>query len=190
MTWNFDDLVKGHVTQTLLSTMLERVGYAVHRLGVEEILPELRGPNSAKIRKHLPKRLRFLPDLLVTDPEGGEVFLVEVKFRVSASRKVFDSLLDEVEERRQYWPEAHTIILRAESLREEPFHQNHIRVISPELSIAQIRTFSSPFLLDRWESLPQIQEVFHHIFGDFKNQQIADSITQVLRDLSKLEPPN
>jgi len=188
LTWNFDDLVKGHVTQTLLSTMLAGVGYTVHRLGVEEIVPELRGPNNPKVREHLPERLRFIPDLLVIDPETGDVYLVEVKFRVSTSEDVFLLVLREIEDRRRYWPEAQTILLRAEPRVSRGYHQDHIRVITPELKVSELkRSISSP--PGWWEGLPQLQDVFRRIFDRFDNQQIADSITQVLRDLSTLEPP-
>lgn len=188
MTWKFDNLVKGQVTQSILSVALEGVGYSVHRLGVEELIPELRGPKSAEIRVNLSEQMRFIPDLVVIEPYTGEVYLVEVKFRRSISESFVEMVFQEVERRRKYWPGTYTVLLVAESRLDRGFHQDHIRIIPPNLTEDQFKS-SGKSAWDRWDSLPQLQHVFKRIFGDTNNQQIVDSITTVLRDLAKVETP-
>jgi hypothetical protein len=188
MTWNFADIVKGQVTQTILSTVLEGVGYRVRRLGVEELIPEIRGREGAKIRNSLPERLRFIPDLVVIEPDTGETYLVEVKFRRALSDSVFALLLREIDARRRHWPEAFTVMMVANAKQDRGYHQDYIRVIPPDLSADQIKQSGSS-ALERWEKLPHLQETFRRIFGAMDNQQIIDSITPVLRDLAKLEQP-
>jgi hypothetical protein len=188
MTWNFNDLVKGQVTQTILSTVLGGVGYCVHRLGVEELIPELQGPKSAEIRANLPERLRFMPDFIVIEPNSGEVYLAEVKFRRSVDESFVKLIFQELEQRRKYWPEAYTILMVAESRYDRSYHQDYIRIIPPDLTEKQYNSSGSS-IWERWENLPHLQHVFSRIFGDTDNQQIVDSITTVLRDLAKIQKP-
>jgi hypothetical protein len=187
MSWDFDDLVKGQVTQTILQSVLERVGYRVRRFGVEELLPDLRGSENVSIRSSLPERIRFLPDFLVLDPELGQVHLTEVKFRRRLSPVSLQSLLSEIALRCQYWPETETVLMVAEGAQDRGYHQDHIRVIRPtvdgDLKAAQV----SPE--EWWEQLPPLQNVYRRLFGSFDNQQIADSVTRPLRDLARIERP-
>ncbi len=187
MSWNFDDLVKGQVTQAILQSVLEGVGYRVRRLGVEELLPELRGGDGSSIHGGLPERLRFLPDFLVIDPELGEVHLTEVKFRRAISESSLQLLVREVAHRRQYWPETETVVMVAEARQDRGFHQDHIRVILPDAGQELEAADQSPW--DRWERLPHLQHVYRRLFGTFDGQQIADSVTRPLRDLAKIQRP-
>jgi hypothetical protein len=184
MTWNFEDLVKGQVTQAILHTVLERVGYRVCRSGIEELLPELRGPS---LKIDLPERLRFIPDFLVIDPDTGAVFLTEVKFRARLTSASIRSLCSEILARRQFWPETITVVMLGEPERSRGYHQDHIRVITA--SMGQGALLAEGSLLTWWENLPPLQEVFKRIFGSFDNQQIVDSITSPLRILSRLPRP-
>ncbi|MBI5708753.1 MAG: hypothetical protein HZC42_00360 [Candidatus Eisenbacteria bacterium] len=187
MTWEFDHVLKGHVAQAILHTALERVGYRVCRLGIEELLPELRSKAGDALRGGLPERLRFLPDFLVIDPETSEAYLVEVKFRSRLSEESIRLLCQEVIQRRQFWPETATVLMIAESEGSRGFHQDQIRVITSALGEKEL--LEERPLHARWDSLPQLQEVFRRIRGSFDNQQVVDAITQLLQDLAKIQRP-
>jgi hypothetical protein len=61
----FGNVVKAQVTQTVLAAILERWGYRVSRLGVEELFGEIKYLDDTQYHAlGLPKQLRTLPDLL------------------------------------------------------------------------------------------------------------------------------
>ena len=187
MTWNFDDLVKGQVTQTLFRTVLESFGYRVHPMGVEVLVPELETPDGNKIRSKLPQRLRFLPDFLVIDQDSGETYLTEIKFRRTLSVLSLRSVQAEIEQRRPFWPEVHTVLMIAEPRESRGFHQDHVRVVPADLQLQTQPMVRSPWAW--WGALPHLQEVFRKLHGSYDHQQKTDSITQPLRDLAKIERP-
>jgi len=187
MSWNFDDLLKGQVTQAILQSVLERVGYRVRRLGVEELIPEVRENGESPIYGNLPEGLRFLPDFLVIDPDLGDVHLTEVKFRREVSDVALKSLVSEMARRRLCWPQTETVVMVAGAPNGRGFHQDHIRVITADDWQKLEATDQSPPV--RWERLPQLQTVYRRLHGSFDNQQIADSVTRPLRDLSKIQRP-
>src|SRR4051794_32968296 len=89
----FKNVVKGQITQSLLKTLMERVGYRVTRLGVEELFGEIKYLDLEQyLALGLPLNLRFLPDLLVAEPDMQKVSLVEVKFRQEFSERSMESL--------------------------------------------------------------------------------------------------
>lgn len=187
MSWRFDDLVKGQVTQTILRAVLERVGYRVYPLGIEELVPELCRDVGHALRGNLPERLRFLPDFMIIDPESSGVYLAEVKFRRRLSEDSLRSVSRELLQRRQFWPETSTVLMVAESDGDRGFHQDHIRVITSTLGEREL--LGQQPLRTQWENLPQLQQVFRRIQGSFDNQQVVDAITQPLQDLAKIQRP-
>jgi hypothetical protein len=65
MALEFTNVVKGFVTQTLLAALLERGGYRVTRLGIEELFGEVKHIDMHQYLKlELPLPLRYLPDPL------------------------------------------------------------------------------------------------------------------------------
>lgn len=187
MTWNFDDVIKGQVAQTALHAAFERSGYRVRRLGVEELLPELSSEAGVAWRRSLPERLRFLPDLVVIDPDGDGGFLVEVKFRSRLSEELFRSLCSEIFNRRRFWPETVTVLMVAEPERGQGYHQDHIRVIPG--TIGETELFDGRPLQARWENLPQLQHVFQRVHGSFDRQQVFDAITPLIRAVAATPRP-
>jgi hypothetical protein len=76
----FSNIIKGQVAQTLVKILLERAGYRVTRLGIEELFQEVVHLDAGQYANlNLPENLRFLPDLLVADSTIEKAFLVEVK---------------------------------------------------------------------------------------------------------------
>ena|SRR3989337_4222181 len=189
MTLDFTNVLKGVVTQTLLMALLERGGYRVTRLGIEELFGEVKHIDIQQyLGLNLPLPLRYLPDLLVAEIDMTHVFLVEVKFRRAFDQNAVESLHEELKKQREHWPQAYAAIMIAEPVvADGKFHQDYVRLLKPH---------EHDILLDNRLSLDQRWERLHHlqrVFTRFNNeryildvQKSADSLTQTLHDLAKL----
>ena len=190
MSLKFTNIVKGAITQTLVTTILERGGYRVTRLGIEELFGEVKHLDLHQyLRLKLPLELRSLPDLLVADSNTSNVFLVEVKFRKNFDERSAKSLYDSLSEQRKYWAQTYTVVMISNSLIPDgTFHQDYIRVLKPSDNLSTLINQKMP-LAKRWDTLHHIQRVFTQFNADqyiIDVQKSADSVTQMLRDLSKL----
>jgi hypothetical protein len=75
------------MAERILVTLLERGGYRVTRLGIEEIFDEIKLLDQREyLDLGLPPALRALPDILVADPQVSWAALVEIKFRRTPER--------------------------------------------------------------------------------------------------------
>jgi hypothetical protein len=189
MTMQFVNIAKAQITQTLLATLLERGGYRVTRLGIEELFGEIKYldlPSYMELK--LPLQLRSLPDLLIANIETNKVYMVEVKFRKQFDEISAKDLHDELTNQRQHWPQSYAVILIADPMVPNgKFHQDYIRVVEPNRTDWLIdKNFS---LVRRWERLAQIYHVFEDL-GETKLLYNADSITPALKQLSKLIEKN
>ncbi|MDP3063993.1 MAG: hypothetical protein Q8O40_12405 [Chloroflexota bacterium] len=192
MALEFTNIIKGMVTQTLLTALFERGGYRVTRLGIEELFAEVKHIDLQQyMGLNLPLQLRYLPDLLVAEIDMTNVFLVEVKFRRKFDQASAESIYEELKDQREYWPQSHAVVMVAEaSTPELRFHQDYIRVLKPNEHEVLIDGRLSP--AQRWENLHHLQRVFKRFnkeqyAGDV--QKSADILTQTLRDLAKLQTP-
>jgi len=129
----FGSVLRGRVAERILVTLLERGGYRVTRLGIEEIFDEIKLLSLHEYQAlGLSKQLRTLPDLLVSDPAVSWAALVEVKYRRTFDLEVARELHSTISEQRKYWPESYTVIMIAEPFVEGGrFHQDYIRLIKP-----------------------------------------------------------
>jgi hypothetical protein len=106
------NVVKAQVTQGVLTAILERWGYRVSRLGVEEVFGEIKYLDvSQYLALGLPKQLRTLPDLLVAAADLSKAHLVEVKFRKRYDECTLKELAQEIAAQRRYWPEAYVVVM-------------------------------------------------------------------------------
>jgi hypothetical protein len=106
---------KGRFAETIISTLLEHAGYRVLRLGVEEVVSEVKaGVARGERTLQLPDQLRTAPDFLVVDPATGECTLLEVKFRGTFDDRVATGLHAVLTRQATYWPEAVTAIVCAD----------------------------------------------------------------------------
>ena len=189
MALEFTNVIKGVVTQTLLTALFERGGYRVTRLGIEELFGEIKHIDLQQyLGLNLPLQLRYLPDLLVAEIDMTNVFLVEVKSRRRFDQTSAESVYEELKKQREYWPQSYAVIMVAEALTPETtFHQDYIRVLRPnEHEVLVSHSFS---LAQRWEKLHHMQRVFKRFNNDkyiLDVQKSADTLTQTLRDLAKL----
>jgi hypothetical protein len=176
----FGDVVKAQLTQAALTALLERGGYRVVRLGIEELLVEVKSQGLAQYRSlALPQRLRCLPDLLVASPDGRPALLVEVKFRRRFDDRSALALYRQLQRQRRHWPEAYAVLMISEPFRAEArFHQDYIRVLPPRATNRLIEQGLDP--QRRWEGLPQLQKVFHKFKASARGQILADSVAVTL----------
>lgn len=186
MTIPFGDAVKAQITQTVLSTLLERGGYRVIRLGIEELFGEVKSRELEQYRAlHLPLPLRYLPDLLVASLEASQTFLVEVKFRRRFDERSAHALCAQLERQRRYWPESYAVLMISEPfVANGHFHQDFIRVLPPGATRLLVHEHLDP--KRRWQNLPPLQHVFRKFSASATHQALADFVTLALRSLAKL----
>ena len=204
-TFNLSNMLRGRLAQQILTCWLERAGYRVTRLGIEEVFGEIKSLD----REHylslgLPDELRTLPDLLVANPAMTWAKMFEVKFRRRFNRRTANELIDTLNEQRSYWPDAIALIVIGQPFIEGArFHQDYIRVIPsretdrlygpsgidiPEDELGQMDLL--------WNQLPMITSEFcfkdFDCFGDERDERgcqslaIADYVTAAIRELGKL----
>ena len=194
MTIPFPNIIKAQVTQSLIASLLERGGYRVTRLGIEELIGEIKSLNLNEYNNlGLPIQLRTLPDLLVANREMTEIQLVEVKYRRRFDAKSRQSLYKELSKQREYWQVIVAIIVIGESfLPGGRFHQDYIRVLpgyetdrlinQPSENSGRVNITEE----ERWNSLPMIQHVFRSFLATEALYTYADYLTRVIKELKKL----
>jgi hypothetical protein len=184
---------------------LERGGYRVTRLGVEEVFDEVKYLGREQyLALGLPDGIRTLPDLLVTDPGVTWARLIEVKFRRRFDRRTAGELIDELTEQRRFWPESSAVILLGQPFFPDArFHQDFMRVVPPgesqilfEASRVNPAADESALMQLLWERLPMLTSMFH--FRDFEHfghegkergldfWSSADFITAAIRELGRV----
>lgn len=90
---NFQNRLKGSVTQSLVRTLFTQAGLTVVPLGIEETIREVSElPLAQYMQLNLPVALRKLPDFFATNRERTVHWLVEVKYRRYWSEAVRDEL--------------------------------------------------------------------------------------------------
>lgn len=182
----FSSMIKGQVTQSLLTSMLVNAGYRVSRLGVEEQLPEINYMDwQTYDRLALPRELRSLPDLLVATLDVSKAFLVEVKFRREFTRPQLAGLLKQIEPQMAAWPGTVVVLFIAEPVGEpRGFVQDHVRCIrAADLKMLASDEISLP---RKWASLPML----HGVFDDLRHSEYmsaADGITEMLEAMLALD---
>src|SRR5437867_1131672 len=126
----FTNTAKGQLTQSIAKMLFERAGYRVTRLGIEELFHEVIHLDAAQYKKlGLPEPLRFLPDLLVATPEISAARLVEVKFRSRFNETSSKDLYSTLSRQFEYWPHTVCMLMIAEPLGGNRFHQDFIRTV-------------------------------------------------------------
>lgn len=197
----FSNIIKGQVSQTLVKILLERAGYRVTRLGIEELFQEVVHLDASQYASlNLPKNLRFLPDLLVADSTIEKAFLVEVKFRKSLDKKGLLSLYDILRRQLEHWPETYTILMVADPgarRHKTHLHQDHIRVLRPEDTnklipsewhVNHVPAERQGFHV--WKELSPLYKVFEKFRWkegeNYENTDNADLIATALKDLGSI----
>jgi hypothetical protein len=102
---DFDNKLKGNLTEIISSSIFEDAGYRVVPLGVEKIVREITTLAHEEYKAlNLSKTLRSMPDLLVTDVDMSKAWLVEVKYRKTfVSFKSCSKLQSTLNEQAKRW---------------------------------------------------------------------------------------
>jgi len=129
---DFRNIVKGQVTQTLVKTLFEESGYRVDRLGIEEVIRDVKRLDIKSYNAlNLPSGLRKLPDLFVTNAGMDEAWLIEVKYRRRLDYRNSESLYKILQQQYEFWPDTYVVLINGDSADKDK-HQDIIRVITPE----------------------------------------------------------
>lgn len=186
MAIDFRDAVKAQIAQAVLAALLERCGYRITRLGIEELFREVKFKELAQYRElALPAQLRCLPDLLVASPAENRALLVEVKYRRRFDEPAARWLFDAISRQRKHWPEAHAVLMISQPFRSgDKFHQDYIRVLRPHATDRLIDRALPPN--DRWRRLHRLQHVFSAFSDSEGNRALADFVTRALKSLASL----
>ena len=183
---DFRDAVKAEITQAVLVALLERCGYRITRLGIEELFREVKFKELAQYRElALPEQLRCLPDLLVASPAENRALLVEIKFRRRFDEGAAECLFKAIDRQRKHWPEAYAVLMIASPfVSGGRFHQDYIRVLPPDATASLIDRSLPP--KERWRRLPRLQHVFSAFSDSEDNRALADFVTHALKSLARL----
>jgi hypothetical protein len=84
-----ENMIKGRIAETLIEELFLYLGYSVFRYGMENTVPGII-KLLAGVRNDVATNIRRMPDFVVQNPNSGEVFFIEVKFRKSESFKFID----------------------------------------------------------------------------------------------------
>jgi hypothetical protein len=183
---DFRDAVKAQITQAVLAALLERCGYRITRLGIEELFREVKFKELAQYREMaLPEQLRCLPDLLVASPAENRALLVEVKYRRCfddhSARRLFAAL----DRQRKHWPEAYAVLMISQPFASgDRFHQDYVRVLPPHATARLIDQSLPP--KGRWRRMPRLHDVFKALSDSGGNRALADFVTHALKSLASL----
>jgi hypothetical protein len=183
---DFKDAVKAQITQAVLAALLERCGYRITRLGIEELFREVKFKELAQYREMaLPEQLRCLPDLLVASPAENRALLVEVKYRHRFDEPSASRLFTALDRQRKHWPEAYAVLMISQPFRSgDRFHQDFIRVLPPHATAWLIDRSLPPS--ERWRRMSRLQHVFSAFSDSGRNRALADFVTRALKSLARL----
>lgn len=201
-SFQFGNVLRGRMAERILVTLLERGGYRVTRLGIEEIFDEIKILGQKDyLALGLPEALRALPDILVADPKVTWAALVEIKYRRRFDEEIARELHATLTAQRCHWPSSNALVMIGEPFVEgQRFHQDFIRLIRPaetERLLWRPSNIADEKLRMRtvWEAFPTMASLFkaEHLYG--AEEEIArkrwdffanmDYITQALKELTK-----
>jgi hypothetical protein len=199
----FASLLKGRLAERIVVTLLERGGFRVTRLGIEELFDEIKYlPKEQYLSLGLPPQLRALPDLLVADPQVSWAAMLEIKFRRRFDEGTAREIHRTLREQRRHWADAWAIVIIAEPFVEGGrFHQDYIRLIGPDdldKLVEPVPTLPNEreraWMSRRWDRLPMLTKLFYDAHGnDEQSQELAhrfwhgaDFVTAAIRELRNL----
>lgn len=91
----FENKLKGNITEIISATLFEFHGYRVIPLGVEKVVREIVSLDQKEYSKlGLPATLRSMPDFLVSEKDMSFAWLIEVKYRKNFDAFKKDKVLE------------------------------------------------------------------------------------------------
>lgn len=88
--WTFRyNMIKGRIAETLIQELFLTLKYNVFRYGMENTIPGIMELLKG-IKTEVADEIKQMPDFVIQNPQTGEVFFVEVKFRASGIFSIKD----------------------------------------------------------------------------------------------------
>lgn len=170
---------KGRFAETIVSTLLEYAGYRVIRLGVEEVVSEVKASTARNEHTlQLPKQLSTAPDFLVVDPATGVTILLEVKFRAKFDDRVTASLHKILTQQAKYWPGTVSVFVCADH--NENSTSNHIRNHIGCLRESDLERLIEPHeKLSKWQRLRTLGGIFERVAEEQFYQEAKSLVTPI-----------
>jgi hypothetical protein len=203
MVMSFSNVLRGHLAVRIFVTLLERGGYRVTRLGIEELFDEVKLlPLSQYLALGLPEALRTLPDLLVANSDVSWARLIEVKFRQRFDREVAEELHATLSNQRKYWRDSYAgIMIGKPFAQDDRYHQDYIRVVPPADTETLLYSPEGTYDDERtrmksvWEQLPTIAKLLYCPSKSSPPEEktqarefwsAADYVTRAIKDLGRV----
>jgi hypothetical protein len=188
---DFENRLKGTVTQTLVKALLEGARYRTIALGVEEVIREVSVLSEPEYRDlALPTVLKRMPDFFVADPGLSNAWLVEVKYRKKWNEATKRRLGDQILEQVKTWQPLFLTVFLGNSVRsgnDNPVHSiGVIKLIYKNRKIVCVKLDKNETCLDwndvRWSDFSRFQDVFKKVADQWESQTIMQAL-EILRSL-------
>lgn len=192
----FDNKLKGNITQVILKTLLEDVGYNVVPFGVEEVFREIKELEKEQVIE-LPTTLRKMPDFIVINQDKTKVFMVEVKYRKKWDEDTKQELSETLIPQLQTWNPIYVMMFIGEideKLTKYPARFARIAkvtLINEQLHIlytSSTKTQETPFEWQKvdFNRLAKLQKIFPKLM-DKKSEKTLEKMLPLLETLRNLE---
>lgn len=182
---DFENRLKGTVTQTLVKALLEDAGYRTIPLGVEEVIREVSVLSADEYRDlELPTVLRKMPGFFVAEPNLSNAWLVEVKYRKEWNDEARRRLGNQIREQVEAWQPLFLTVFLGNSIRpgnNNPVHsigvikltyeRGRIVCIMPDKE--ETRKYWSNVT---WDDFSRFQDVFREVTSQWKSQTIMQAL--------------
>lgn len=76
------NMIKGRIAETLIQELFLQLKYNVFRYGMENTIPGIMDLLKG-VKSDVADEIKRMPDFVIQNPNNGEVYFVEVKFRAS-----------------------------------------------------------------------------------------------------------
>lgn len=76
------NMIKGRIAETLIQELFLQLKYNVFRYGMENTIPGIMELLKG-VKSEVAEEIKRMPDFVVQNPNTGEVYFIEVKFRAS-----------------------------------------------------------------------------------------------------------
>ena len=192
---DFDNKLKGNLTEIISSSIFEDAGYRVVPLGVEKVVRESTTLDHEEYTKlNFSKTLRSMPDLLVTEVDMSNAWLVEVKYRKTfLSFKSCLKLKKILNEQAKRWGAFYVLLyVGKQASNMSSFSGSYCGVIKLDSKndLLHFERKNSSKLIDwgslDWKHFSRVQDVFKKVAKAKKNSPVEKSIriTKALISLS------
>ena len=192
MPIDFENRMKGKITQSLLEILLEDASYRIVPLGIEEIIREVKNLSQEEyFGLGLSNTLRRIPDFFVALHDFQKSFLVDVKYRGQWDNQVRDRLNEGLKEQIRQWGPVHLVLFLGEAARPTETPASYLGVAKlvwrdDEIHIS--KTIAGEERLTRfgeatWNSFSRFQNVFDGV-GDRWEEETLTRAIQTLRSLN------